>query len=217
MGHFMNFRKLSFEFFGTTILLVAVVGSSFMASYLKADWALGLLINAAVTAAALAIIIKVGAPISGAHYNPVVSMTSWLLKKSTFAEFLSYVFAQVLGAIIGVVIANAMFSADIIGSSSMERTGSGLFIGEVVATLGLVYLALSSNEKSAWKLIPLWIFAAYFFTSSTSFANPAVTLSRVFTDAPAGIALGSVGAFILAQVIGALLAFSLWKVEKKND
>ena len=217
MGHFMNFRKLSFEFFGTTILLVAVVGSSFMASYLKADWALGLLINAAVTAAALAIIIKVGAPISGAHYNPVVSMTSWLLKKSTFAEFLSYVFAQVLGAIIGVVIANAMFSADIIGSSSMERTGSGLFIGEVVATFGLVYLALSSNEKSAWKLIPLWIFAAYFFTSSTSFANPAVTLSRVFTDAPAGIALGSVGAFILAQVIGALLAFSLWKVEKKND
>ena len=213
----MNFRKLSFEFFGTTILLVAVVGSSFMASYLKADWALGLLINAAVTAAALAIIIKVGAPISGAHYNPVVSMTSWLLKKSTFAEFLSYVFAQVLGAIIGVVIANAMFSADIIGSSSMERTGSGLFIGEVFATFGLVYLALSSNEKSVWKLIPLWIFAAYFFTSSTSFANPAVTLSRVFTDAPAGIALGSVGAFILAQVIGALLAFSLWKVEKKND
>ena len=213
----MNIRKLSFEFFGTAILLIAVVGSSFMASYLKADWALGLLINAAVTAAALAIIIKVGAPISGAHYNPVVSMTLWLLKKSTFMQFLSYAFAQVLGALVGVVIANAMFSADIIGSSSMERSGIGLFIGEIVATVGLVYLALSSNEKSVWKLIPLWIFAAYFFTSSTSFANPAVTFSRVFTDAPAGIELGSVGAFVLAQVIGALIAFSLWKVEKRND
>jgi glycerol uptake facilitator-like aquaporin len=213
----MNIRKLSFEFFGTAILLIAVVGSSFMASYLKADWAIGLLINAAVTAAALAIIIKVGAPISGAHYNPVVSMTLWLLKKSTFMQFLSYAFAQVLGALVGVVIANAMFSADIIGSSAMERSGIGLFIGEIVATVGLVYLALSSNEKSVWKLIPLWIFAAYFFTSSTSFANPAVTFSRVFTDAPAGIELGSVGAFVLAQVIGALIAFSLWKVEKRND
>lgn len=213
----MNIRKLSFEFFGTAILLIAVVGSSFMASYLKADWAIGLLINAAVTAAALAIIIKVGAPISGAHYNPVVSMTLWLLKKSTFMQFLSYAFAQVLGALVGVVIANAMFSADIIGPSSMERSGIGLFIGEIVATVGLVYLALSSNEKSVWKLIPLWIFAAYFFTSSTSFANPAVTFSRVFTDAPAGIELGSVGAFVLAQVIGALIAFSLWKVEKRND
>lgn len=212
----MNIRKLSFEFFGTATLLIAVVGSSFMASSLKADGALGLLINAAVTAAALAIIIKVGASISGAHYNPVVSLTSWLLQKSTLAEFLSYVFAQVLGAIVGVVIANAMFSADIIGSSSMERSGIGLFIGEIVATVGLVYLALSSNEKSVWKLIPLWIFAAYFFTSSTSFANPAVTFSRVFTDAPAGIALGSVGAFVVAQVIGALIAFSFWKVEKKN-
>ena len=213
----MNIRKLSFEFFGTAILLIAVVGSSFMASYLKADWALGLLINAAVTAAALAIIIKVGAPISGAHYNPVVSMTSWLLKKSTFMQFLSYAFAQASGALVGVVIANAMFSADIIGPSSMERSGIGLFIGEIVATVGLVYLALSSNEKSVWKLIPLWIFAAYFFTSSTSFANPAVTFSRVFTDAPAGIELGSVGAFVLAQIIGALIAFSLWKVEKRND
>ena len=155
----MNVRKLSFEFFGTATLLIAVVGSSFMASYLKADWALGLLINASVTAAVLAIIIKVGAPISGAHFNPVVSLTSWLLKKSTFGQFISYSVAQVVGAVIGVLIANAMFSSDFIGSSSMQRSGTGLFIGEIVATIGLVYLALSSNEKSAWKLIPLWIFA----------------------------------------------------------
>ena len=213
----MNIRKLSFEFIGTATLLIAVVGSSFMAAQLTADRALSLLIIAAVTAAALGIIIKVGAPISGAHYNPVVSLASWLLKKSTLTEFFSYAFAQVLGALVGVVIANAMFSADTIGSSSIERSGSGLFIGEIVATVGLVYLALSSNEQSVWKLIPLWLFAAYFFTSSTSFANPAVTFSRVFTDAPAGIELGSVGAFVLAQIIGALIAFSLWKVEKRND
>jgi glycerol uptake facilitator-like aquaporin len=212
----MNVRKLSFEFFGTVTLLIAVVGSSFMASYLKADWALGLLINASVTAAVLAIIIKVGAPISGAHFNPVVSLTSWLLKKSTFGQFILYSVAQVVGAVIGVLIANAMFSSDFIGSSSMQRSGTGLFIGEIVATIGLVYLALSSNEKSAWKLIPLWIFAAYFFTSSTSFANPAVTISRVLTEAPAGIELSSVGAFILAQIIGALIALVLWKAEK-ND
>ena len=212
----MSIRKLSYEFFGTAVLLTAVVGSSFMAKLLTDDRALSLLINAAVTAAALGIIIKVGRPMSGAHYNPVISLTSWLLKRSTSAEFFSYILAQVLGAVVGVLIANSMFSSHIIFSSSMQRSGTGLFIGEIVATAGLVYLALSSNEKSAWKLIPLWIFAAYFFTSSTSFANPAVTLSRVFTDAPAGIELASVGAFVLAQVIGALIALALWKAEK-ND
>ncbi|NDE55091.1 MAG: hypothetical protein EB069_11110, partial [Actinobacteria bacterium] len=190
----MKLRNLAVEFIGTAVLLIAVVGSSFMASYLKADSALGLLINAAVTAAALAIIIKVGSPISGAHYNPVVTLTSWLRKKSSFTEFLFYVVAQVLGAIVGVLIANSMFDSKLIASSTIERSGSGVFIGEIVATMGLVYLALTSNEKSVWKLIPLWIFAAYFFTSSTSFANPAVTLSRVFTDAPSGIEFGSVGA-----------------------
>ena len=213
----MKLRNLAVEFIGTAVLLIAVVGSSFMATYLKAESALGLLINAAVTAAALAIIIKVGSPISGAHYNPVVTLTSWLRKKSSFTEFLFYVVAQVLGAIVGVLIANSMFDSKLIASSTIERSGSGVFIGEIVATMGLVYLALTSNEKSVWKLIPLWIFAAYFFTSSTSFANPAVTLSRVFTDAPSGIEFGSVGAFVFAQVIGSLIALSLWKAEKRND
>lgn len=217
MGDLLNTRKLAYEFFGSAILLIAVVGSSFMAMQLTEDRALSLLINAAVTAAALGIIIKVGAPISGAHYNPVVTLASALLKKSSFFDSLTYFVAQILGALAGVITANAMFSSNLLASSSISRSGAGVMIGEIVATTGLVYLALASNEKSAWKLIPLWIFAAYFFTSSTSFANPAVTLSRVFTDAPAGIQVASVGPFIVAQIVGALIALIFRKAERKYE
>lgn len=212
----MILRRMSYEFIGTMVLLIAVVGSSFMASYLKADWALGLLINAAVTAATLGIIIKVGAPVSGAHFNPVVTLANVLLRKIGIIPAIQYFFSQICGAALGVIIANAMFSSTIIGNSSINRTGSGLFLAEIVATTGLVYLALTSTEKSVWKLIPLWIFAAYFFTSSTSFANPAVTLSRILTDSPAGISNSSVPAFLLAQVVGALLALGFIKLEKKH-
>jgi glycerol uptake facilitator-like aquaporin len=191
----MNIKKLINELIGTAVLLIAVVGSSYMASSLTTDKALSLLIIAAVTAAALAIIIKSGAAISGAHYNPAVTISSLLTSRIT----------QIIGAIIGVLIANAMFGETLIGSSSIVRSGSGQFIGEVVATAGLVYLALTATEKSVWKMIPLWIFAAYFFTASTSFANPAVTISRIFTDAPTGISGESVLGFISAQIVGALL------------
>ena len=213
----MILRRMSYEFIGTMVLLIAVVGSSFMASYLKADWALGLLINAAVTAATLGIIIKVGASVSGAHFNPVVTLAHVLLRRIPITTALQYFLSQICGAAFGVIIANAMFSSTIIGNSSINRTGSGLFLAEIVATSGLVYLALTSTEKSVWKLIPLWIFAAYFFTSSTSFANPAVTLSRVLTDSPAGISNSSVPAFLLAQIVGALLALGFIKLEEKID
>lgn len=202
----MNIKKLINELVGTAVLLIAVVGSSYMAAGLTSDKALSLLIVAAVTAAALAIIIKSGAAISGAHYNPAVTISALLTGGIKAIETLAYITSQFVGAITGVVIANAMFSATLLGSSSIERTGSGLFIGEVVATSGLVYLALTANEKSVWKMIPLWIFAAYFFTSSTSFANPAVTISRIFTDAPTGISSDSVLGFVSAQIVGALLA-----------
>jgi arsenate reductase len=213
----MNIRKLAYEFFGSAILLIAVVGSSFMAAQLTNDRALSLLINAAVTAATLGIIIKVGAPISGAHYNPVVTFANVMLKKSTPIESITYLASQFLGAITGVMTANAMFASDVIASSSISRSGTALVIGEVVATTGLVYLALTANEKSAWKLIPLWIFAAYFFTSSTSFANPAVTISRIFTEAPSGINAASVVPFVAAQFLGALIAMILRKAEKKYE
>ena len=205
-----------FEFFGTATLLIGVVGSSFMATNLTADKGLALLINAAVTAATLGIIIKVGASISGAHYNPAVTFANVLLRKNSLALALQYLIAQVVGAICGVILANAMFSSKLVANSTIERSGTGLILAEVIATVGLVYLALTSNEKSAWKLIPLWIFAAYFFTSSTSFANPAVTLSRVFTESGAGINSGSVLWFVLAQIVGALLATTLVKLEKNR-
>ncbi|MEY2951784.1 MAG: hypothetical protein RL622_861 [Actinomycetota bacterium] len=212
----MKIKQLVFEFFGTATLLVGVVGSSFMATNLTGDKALALLINAAVTAATLGIIIKVGASISGAHYNPAVTFANVLLRKNSLALALQYLIAQVVGAICGVILANAMFSSKLVANSTIERSGTGLILAEVIATVGLVYLALTSNEKSAWKLIPLWIFAAYFFTSSTSFANPAVTLSRVFTESGAGINSGSVLWFVLAQMVGALLATTLVKLEKNR-
>jgi len=216
MGNRMKIKQLVFEFFGTATLLIGVVGSSFMATNLTADKALALLINAAVTAATLGIIIKVGASISGAHYNPAVTFANVLLRKNSLALALQYLLAQVVGAICGVILANAMFSSKLVANSTIERSGTGLILAEVIATVGLVYLALTSNEKSAWKLIPLWIFAAYFFTSSTSFANPAVTLSRVFTESGAGINSGSVLWFVLAQMVGALLATTLVKLEKNR-
>ena len=201
----MNINKLINELVGTAVLLIAVVGSSYMAKSLTSDKALSLLIVAAVTAAALAIIIKSGSAISGAHYNPAVTISSLLTGGIKVMEAVAYIVTQIIGAIIGVLIANAMFSETLIGSSSIVRSGSGQFIGEVVATAGLVYLALTATEKSVWKMIPLWIFAAYFFTASTSFANPAVTISRIFTDAPTGISSESVIGFISAQIVGALL------------
>jgi len=212
----MKIKQLVFEFFGTATLLIGVVGSSFMATNLTADKALALLINAAVTAATLGIIIKVGASVSGAHYNPAVTFANVLLRKNSLALALQYLLAQVVGAICGVILANAMFSSKLVANSTIERSGTGLILAEVIATVGLVYLALTSNEKSAWKLIPLWIFAAYFFTSSTSFANPAVTLSRVFTESGAGINSGSVLWFVLAQIVGSLLATTLVKLEKNR-
>jgi glycerol uptake facilitator-like aquaporin len=202
----MNIKKLVNELVGTAVLLIAVVGSSYMAASLTSDKALSLLIVAAVTAAALAIIIKSGAAISGAHYNPAVTISSLLTGGMKVIDAIAYMVTQIIGAIFGVLIANAMFSETLIGSSSIVRSGNGQFIGEVVATTGLVYLALTANEKSVWKMIPLWIFAAYFFTASTSFANPAATISRIFTDAPTGITGESVIAFISAQIVGVLLS-----------
>lgn len=198
--------KLASEFFGTAVLLIAVVGSSFMGANLTSDKALALLINAAVTAAILGIIIKTGSPISGAHFNPLVTIALLIKGSLRLQAALGYLTVQVMGGISGVIIANLMFTESAFESSSTLRSGSGQWIGEIVATAGLIYLALTSNEKSAWKLIPLWIFAAYFFTSSTSFANPAVTIARIFTNAPAGIDSASVLGFIAAQIVGTLLA-----------
>ena len=203
------------EFFGTATLLLAVVGSSFMAERLTQDRALALLINATVTAAALALIIRSAVNLSGAHFNPVVTLTALLLGKIKSLEALVYLISQVLGAIFGVILANLMFVEVVFSSSSIQRDGSAQFLGELIATTGLVFIAFSAKKKQVWKLIPLWIFGAYFFTVSSSFANPAVTLARFFTDAPAGIAGSSLPGFIAAQLLGALLVLALLRNKKR--
>lgn len=203
------------EFFGTATLLLAVVGSSFMAERLTQDAALALLINATVTAAVLALIIRSAVNLSGAHFNPVVTLTALLLGKIKSLEALVYLISQVLGAIFGVILANLMFVEVVFSSSSIQRDGSAQFLGELIATTGLVFIAFSAKKKQVWKLIPLWMFGAYFFTVSSSFANPAVTLARFFTDAPAGIAGSSLPGFIAAQLLGALLVLALLRNKKR--
>ena len=180
-----------------------------MAERLTQDSALALFINATVTAAVLALIIRSAVNLSGAHFNPVVTLTALLLGKIKALEALVYLIAQLLGAIFGVILANLMFAEVAFSNSSIQRDGTAQFLGEVIATTGLVFIAFSARKKHVWKLIPLWIFGAYFFTISTSFANPAVTLARFFTDAPAGIASSSLPGFIAAQLIGALLVLAL--------
>ena len=210
----MIINRFIAEFLGTATLLVAVVGSSFMADQLSQDEALALLINALVTAAVLTIIIKSFINKSGAHFNPAVTIALILSGRFAARDLLPYLAAQILGAVSGALLANTMFAADIFTTSVINRNGYHLLIGEAVATSGLVALALLVSKKFLWKLIPLWIFGAYFFTSSTSFANPAVTMARVFTSAPAGISPSSITAFMLVQIGVAVILGKLIKERK---
>jgi glycerol uptake facilitator-like aquaporin len=213
----MNINKLIAEFVGTGVLAATVVGSGIMATSLTKDVALQLLIVAIATVFILAVLIQMLAPISGAHFNPAVSLVDFLNKGLSAKKLVLYVIAQVFGGVLGVITANAMFELPGIQASAHARSGAGLWLGEVVATAGLILVIQLVGAQKSGKYIPFavagWIGAAYFFTSSTSFANPAVTFSRAFSDTFAGIELSSVPAFILAQLIGAgvglLLARSL--------
>lgn len=213
----MKINKLIAEFLGTGVLAATVVGSGIMATSLTKDVALQLLIVAIATVFILAVLIQMFAPISGAHFNPAVSLVDFLNKGLSAKKLVLYVIAQVFGGVLGVITANAMFELPGIQASAHARSGAGLWLGEVVATAGLILVIQLVGAQKSGKYIPFavagWIGAAYFFTSSTSFANPAVTFSRAFSDTFAGIELSSVPAFILAQLIGAgvglLLARSL--------
>ena len=201
------------EFLGTLFLTLAVVGSGIMAQLLTTDVALQLLINAFATISMLYILINLIAPISGAHFNPAVTLIA-LLKRSVEPRLaLSFFAAQVIGAISGTMIAHLLFDRAIIEVSAYERSGVHLWIAEVIATLGLVVIVFADwkrfETRERASLISLWIGSAYFFTSSTSFANPAVTIGRLFTDSFAEIAPVSVAPFVIAQFIGALIAWSL--------
>ena len=210
-------RRLLAEFVGTSLLLAAIIGSGIAASRLSpTDTGLQLFENAAATAAALIAIILAVGPVSGAHLNPVISLADWLLGGLRPAETLGYVGAQVLGAAVGAVIANLMYELPAVNIAITERTGAGLWLAEVVATFGLVLIVFGVVRSGRPGVAPFavgaYIGAAYFFTSSTSFANPAVTLARTLSDTFAGIAPASVGPFIVAQFVGGGLGYVVARV-----
>lgn len=216
-------RAVMMEFLGTAILAVGIVGSGHMLTSLGAANGLELFVNALATAIALAIAIRIGMKISGSHFNPAVSLVMLLLKKIEFKIFLLYVVAQTLGAIIGTILANFMFNQQVLAQSEISRDGSNLFLSEIFATMVLLWIILRFPRRDDLVAIyvPLWIFGAILFTSSTSFANPAITVGRVFTSSIVGIAPASVLLFIIAQLLGGLLGLLVAKQitnpDKTND
>ncbi|MGR6317420.1 MIP/aquaporin family protein [Micromonospora soli] len=211
-------RRASAEFAGTALLVAAVVGSGIAAARLSpGDVGLQLLENAIATALALGALILTFGPVSGAHFNPIVSAVDWWLGRRagtglTGRDLPAYVAAQVGGAIIGAVLADLMFDLPAVTWSRTGRVGGNLWLAEVVATAGLVVLvfalARSGRTSAAPAAVGAYIGAAYWFTSSTSFANPAVTIGRAFTDTFAGIAPASVPGFIAAQLVGGVVAIA---------
>ena len=216
-------RAIGMEFIGTMILAVAIVGSGHMAASLAQDGGVRLLINALATAVGLAVVIKVGMKTSGAHFNPAVTLVMVILKKISNELAGLYIAAQVLGAILGVGIANLIYDQSFLRQSLIIRDGSNLFFSELFATAVLLLIILTFRKKDELIAIyvPIWIFGAILFTSSTAFANPAITIGRVFTNSFTGIALDSVLLFVVAQFIGALvglvIAKNLTLAGKKSD
>lgn len=208
------------EFVGTATLALVVVGSGLMAENLTSDVGIQLLINAAATAAALWLLITLFAPISGAHFNPVVSAMALIRKDFTLKTATSFAAVQVIGAIAGTFIANILFENSAIDISNKSRDGGHLLLSEVIASAGLVFTIyqLSTIKKGRYVAagVASWIFAAYFFTSSTSFANPAIAIGRIFSDSFAGIAPHSAFTFIPFQIIGAALGYLLFTILNKK-
>ena len=209
----VNLRKTIAEAVGTATLLLVVIGSGVMATNLSKDIGVQLTINSAATGLILYILITLLGPISGAHFNPVVTAIQLYKKNIAATLAAAYLVAQLIGAVIGVALANFIFNLPIIEISQKDRTGTELFVSEILATAGLVFIIFTAIAQKSEAKIPVlvgaYISAAYFFTSSTSFANPAVTVARTLSDTFAGIAPGSVLPFIAAQIIGAALGLVL--------
>jgi len=213
------YRKLLAELLGTALLLAIVIGSGIMAERLSGgNTAIALLANTAATVGGLYILIEVFGPISGAHFNPAVSAVMTFRGDLSQIELATYVIVQLVGAMLGAWLAHAMFEVDIIQFSSKLRGGSGQWVAEVVATAGLLLVILRAPVGRASSMVAAYIGAAYWFTSSTSFANPAAAFGRMFSDSFAGIAPTSVGGFVAAQFVGAALAVFLnqWLTEHSS-
>ncbi|MER8958333.1 MULTISPECIES: MIP/aquaporin family protein [unclassified Mesorhizobium] len=205
-------RRLAAEALGTALLVATVVGSGIMADKLTNEVALTLLGNTLPTGAILVVLITIFGPISGAHFNPAVTLVFALRREIETNAALAYVAAQIAGGIAGTFLAHAMFELPILQVSATVRTGSGQWIAELVAAFGLVFTILAglrSRPDSIPWLVGLYITAAYWFTASTSFANPAVAIARAFSNTFAGIRPADLPGFIGAELLGALLAMAL--------
>ena len=212
-------RCLLAEFIGSALLVAVVVGSGIAAAQLSPnDVGLQLLENSVATALGLGVLILMFGPVSGAHFNPVVSLSDWVLgrRRGTGIDgriAMAYAVVQAVGGIAGAILANAMFDRQVFEIATKDRLTAGHLLGEVVATAGLIALifALARTGRAGLSAaaVGAYIGAAYWFTSSTSFANPAVTVGRMFSDTFAGIAPGSAAAFIAAQIVGAAIGLAL--------
>lgn len=208
-------RRLASEAAGTGILVATVVGSGVMADRLTDDVGLALLCNTLPTGAILVVLISILGPLSGAHFNPAVSLVFALRREIAPGDALAYIAAQIGGGIAGTFLAHAMFELPILQLSTHVRTGPAQLLSEVVASFGLVFTILAGlrfrSDAIPW-LVGLYITAAYWFTASTSFANPAVAIARALTDSFAGIRPADLPGFIVAELVGAVLAlaFARW-------
>ncbi|MFG2985474.1 aquaporin [Streptomyces sp. NPDC048258] len=214
-------RRAAAEAVGTAGLVAVVVGSGIQATELSRDVGTQLLANCLATVFGLGVLIAVFGPVSGAHFNPVVTLAAWITGRRSgegmsLRDVAVYVPAQIAGAIAGSVLANAMFGLPAVTFSGHDRSASHLWLGEVVATAGLLLVVLGLARAGRASLAPAvvaaFIGAAYWFTSSTSFANPAVTIGRAFTDSFAGITPASVPGFVAAQLVGAAVGLGLTAV-----
>jgi len=216
-------RRLFTEGLGTALLLATVVGSGIMGANLSGgNVSLALLGNTLSTGAILVVLITIFGPVSGAHFNPVVSIVFALRQELTFQEMIAYISVQFFGAVLGVYLAHGMFDVEIIQTSTHIRTGYGQWLSEAVATFGLLLTIFGCLAHAPDRIpfaVGLYIMAAYWFTASTSFANPAVTFARSFTDTFSGIAPVNIAAFIAAQLLGAMMAYgvSLWLWPNSNS
>ncbi len=209
----IHWKRYFAELVGTAALLCAVIGSGIMAEQLAGgNVAVALLANTLATVFALYVLIETMGPISGAHFNPVVSLVLALRKDLGRHHLLGYVMAQLIGAAIGAWLAHAMFELEIFQWSAKVRTGQAQWLAEAVATGGLLFVILRSPQGKASSIVACYIGAAYWFTASTSFANPAAAFGRMFSNTFSGISPADVPAFVVAQLVGGLLGWALHEI-----
>lgn len=213
-------RKLVAEFGGTAALVCIVVGSGIMGTNLSNDDGISLLINTISTIFGLALLILILGPVSGAHFNPAVTIVMFAQRAIELKAATGYIVAQILGAIGGAILANVMFDLAAVQISDHARASTGTLVAEAIATAGLIVViqvfVARQNANHVAIAVAAWIGSAYFFTASTSFANPAVTIGRTFTDTFAGIAPASILPFVAAQLVGAALGLAIAKALTDN-